>query len=123
MPSECPEAEWVVIARTVMFRMNGRPRAQGCAGVASFKLAQCQRCRDRADMDVLVASPGYHYLHWLPTENTVGQQCCRPHYSTRLQKRVEDLVEFVLVSNERHVARAFNGDFFVASAVAGIGLE
>ena len=29
--------------------------------------------RDRADMDVLVASPGYHYPPWLPTENTVGQ--------------------------------------------------
>ena len=32
-----------------------------------------QGSRDRADMDVLVASPGYHYPPWLPTENTVGQ--------------------------------------------------
>ena len=30
--------------------------------------------RDRADMDVLVASPGNHYPPWLPTDNTVGQQ-------------------------------------------------
>ena len=29
--------------------------------------------RDRADMDVLVASPGNHYPSWLPTDNTVGQ--------------------------------------------------
>ena len=43
-----------------MFRMNGRPRAQGCAGAASFKLAQCFGCR--AYRDVLVASPEERYL-------------------------------------------------------------
>ena len=31
----------------VMFRMNGMPRAHGCAGAASFKLAQCNVSRDR----------------------------------------------------------------------------
>ena len=33
-----------------------------------------QGSRDRADMDVLVASPGNHYPPWLPTDDTVGQQ-------------------------------------------------
>jgi len=30
-----------------MFRMNGMPRAQGCAGAASFNLAQCNVGSDR----------------------------------------------------------------------------
>lgn len=30
--------------------------------------------RDRADMDVLVASSGNHYTLWVPTDNTVRQQ-------------------------------------------------
>ena len=32
-----------------------------------------QGSRDRAYMDVLVASPGNHYPSWLPPYNTVGQ--------------------------------------------------
>jgi len=31
------------LCTAVMFRMNGMPRAQGCAGAASFKLVQCLR--------------------------------------------------------------------------------
>ena len=31
-----------------------------------------QGSRDRADMDVLVASPGNHYPPWLPTDNLSG---------------------------------------------------
>ena len=45
-----------------MFRMNGMPRAQGGAGAASFRLAQCYGCRARAHRDVLVASPEERYL-------------------------------------------------------------
>ena len=39
--------------RTVMFRMNGMSRAQGCAGATSFKLAQCYGSRDRVPSEAL----------------------------------------------------------------------
>ena len=41
----CAGAASVVLVQCLW--MNGMPRAQGCAGAASFKLAQCHGCAAR----------------------------------------------------------------------------